>query len=157
MWALHQGQANYEQAGDWAQAESLQVAIQALMGKGKGGFRKGFGKGSPKGAARPGKGGAATAAGSAEFHGVCHHCGIWGHRRQECRRLTTELAKGGGGKGDKGNGKSTKGGPKGGKGPLMEVAADDDDAWAGEGADEDLAAEAWYFDSVLGSVGADLP
>ena len=56
VWALHQEQAHFKQAGDWAQAESLQFAIAALMGKGKGG-RKGFGKGSPKGAA-PGKGGA---------------------------------------------------------------------------------------------------
>ncbi len=84
-----------------AQAESLQVAIQALMGKGKGGFRKGLGKGSPKGAASPGKGGAE---GSAEFNGVCHHCGIWGHRRSDCRRLDTEMAKKGGGKSDKGGG-----------------------------------------------------
>ncbi len=136
------------QTGDWAQAETLQAAINALKG-GKGGFRKGLGKGSPgKGAASPGKG----AEGNAEFNGVCHHCGIWGHRRQECRRLDTEMAKKGGGKGDKGGGKGGKGGPKGGKGPIMECAAEDD--WTGEGlaGDEDLAGEAWYFDSIIGCV-----
>ena len=127
VWALTQEKDRHEQSGDWAQAESLQIAINALTGKGKGkgGFRKGLGKGSPKGAASPGKGGGtAPADGSAEFNGVCHHCGIWGHRLSDCRRLDTEMSKKGGGKGG-------KGGPKGGKGPIMECAADDD--WTGEG------------------------
>ena len=72
MWALTQEKDRHEYAGDWAQAETLQAAIYALKGS-KGGFRKGFGKGSPKGAASPGKGGAAPAAHNAEFNGVCHH------------------------------------------------------------------------------------
>ena len=142
-------------AGDWAAAETLQTTLYALKGaKGsKGGARKGLGKGGGKGD----KGGGTKGA-DVDFNGACHHCGIWGHRKQECRRLSAELSKAGGGKGDKGGGKGTKGGPKGGKGPLMEcAAADDDEPWDGEGADEDLAAEAWFFESTLGSVGADLP
>jgi hypothetical protein len=139
VWALQQEKGRHEQMGDWAQAESLQVAIQALSkGKGKGGFQKGFGKGGMKGGTNPGKGGGAPAEGSAEFNGVCHHCGIWGHRRSDCRRLDTEMTKKGGGKG--------KGGPKGGKGPIMECAEDDDGPEI-----DDLAGEAWYFDSI-GSV-----
>jgi hypothetical protein len=151
-WAL----AESLQHGDWAQAETLQAAIYALKG-GKGGFRKGLGKGKPgKGAASPGKGGTAPAT-AAEFNGVCNHCGIWGHRRADCRRLDAEMAKKGGAKGDKGGGKGGKGGPKGGKGPpvdpLMECAADDD--WTGElAADDDPAGEEWFFDSTIGSVRA---
>jgi hypothetical protein len=141
--------------GDWAAAEKLGGTLYALKGaKGKG--RKGLGKGGGKGD----KGGK-DAAGAADFNGVCHHCGIWGHRRQECRRLTTELAKGGGGKGAKGKSANPKGGPKGGKGPILEFAAaeaeDDADAWAGEGADADLQQEAWFFDSIIASVGAEAP
>ncbi len=53
-WAL----ANAVEQGDWAQAESLQVAILAVKGGGKGGFRKGLGKGKPgPGAAAKGGGG----------------------------------------------------------------------------------------------------
>jgi hypothetical protein len=150
-WAL----AESLQHGDWAQAETLQAAIYALKG-GKGGFRKGLGKGKPgKGAASPGKG---SPAAGAEFNGVCNHCGIWGHRRADCRRLDAELAKKGGAKGDKSGGKGgPKGGPKGGKGPpvdpLMECAADDD--WTGElAADDDPTGEEWFFDSTIGSVRA---
>ncbi len=40
---------------------------------------------------------------------------------------------------------------------VGEVAADAaEDDWAGEGADGDLAAEAWFFDSSIASVGADV-
>jgi hypothetical protein len=116
--------------GDWAAAEKLQVSLYALKGaKGKG--RKGLGKGGGKGDKGGGKG-------DVEFNGVCHHCGIWGHRKQECRRLSAELAKAGAAKGDKGGGKGGKGGPKGGKGPILEFAAAEADeaalaaAWAGD-------------------------
>ena len=34
------------------------------------------------------------------FQGNCRHCGIWGHRLNECRKLTAELQKGGGKKGE---------------------------------------------------------
>jgi hypothetical protein len=140
VWALHQEKSRNEQIGDWAQAESLQAAIHALA-KGKGGFRKGLGKGGPKGAASPGKGGPAPAEGNAEFNGVCHHCGIWGHRRSDCRRLDTEMGKKGG--------KGGKGGPKGGKGPILECA--EENAAEENAAAEDLAGEEWYF-GHLGSV-----
>jgi hypothetical protein len=148
-WAL----ADSLQQGDWPQVESLQNAICALKG-GKGGLRKGSGKGKPgKGAA--GQGAAAPAA---EFNGVCNHCGIWGHRRSDCRRLDKELAKAGG-KGAKSGGKGGKGGPKGGKGPpaapLAECAEEDD--WVGELAGDGEAAEEWYFDSTLGSLTAEAP
>ena len=73
VWALTQEKDRHEYAGDWAQAETIQAAIYAFKGSKGGGFRKGFGKGSPKGAAVPGKGGAAPAEGSADFNGVCHH------------------------------------------------------------------------------------
>ena len=89
-WAL----AESLHAGDWAQAETLQAAIYALKGS-KGGFRKGLGKGSP-GKGSPGKGdkgGGKGAEGSAEFNGACNHCGIWGHRKANCRSLDTEMGK----------------------------------------------------------------
>jgi hypothetical protein len=54
--------------------------------------------------------------------------------------LDTEMSKKGGGKGG-------KGGPKGGKGPIMECAEDDEGLEVGD----DVAGEAWYFDSI-GSV-----
>ncbi len=104
-WAL----AEATQVGDWDLAAQLSDTIYAMKGS-KGGFRKGLGKG------KPGKGGAAPAAaakGGAEFQGACRHCGIWGHRMPECRKLTQELANGGP--------KANAGGqaaPPGGKGPL---------------------------------------
>jgi hypothetical protein len=145
-WAL----ANAMDQGDWAQAESIQVAIFALKG-GKGGLRKGLGKGK---AGKGDKGGGKGAA-AADFNGTCNHCGIWGHRRSECRRLDKELAAKGGPKGDKGGKKGGKGGPKGGKGPpadpLAECAADDD--WAAEYAcDEELADDEWLFANALCSL-----
>ncbi len=141
-WAL----AEASHAGQWELAETLTSSISALKGN-KGGFRKGFGKGKSggKGAAPPAataKGGAAPA----EFQGACRHCNIWGHRMQDCRRLTAELAKAGKGKASKGSG-GGKGGPKGGKGPLadplMEVA---DDHWAGDLLDGALAGAAAELD-----------
>ncbi len=140
-WAVDEAMA----AGDW------DAALYALKGaKGKGGAGKGLSKGGGKGKGGGDKGGGAS------FQGHCHHCGIWGHRKHECNRLTAELAAKG--KGDKGGGKGGKGGA-GGKNPLNEVAAavdgdGADDDWAGDGA-EDLAAEAWSFDSLIASVGAE--
>ena len=142
--------------GDWAAAEKLQVSLYALKGaKGKG--RKGLGKGGGKGDKGGGKG-------DVEFNGVCHHCGIWGHRKQECRRLSAELAKTGAAKGDKGGGKGGKSGPKGGKGPILEFAAAEVDeaalaaAWAGEDNPEGgLPKEPWFFDTAIGSVQPDEP
>ncbi len=139
-WAL--AEANH--AGQWELAETLTASISALKG-GKGGFRKGFGKGKSggKGAAPPS---AAAKGGAAAFEGACRHCNIWGHKMQDCRRLTAELAKAGKGKSGKG-GASGKGGPKGGKGPLadplMEVA---DDNWAGDMLDGALAGAAAELD-----------
>jgi hypothetical protein len=139
--------------GDWAQCS----AINALKG-GKG--RKGLGKGGPgRGASSPGKG-TADADATAEFNGVCNYCGIWGHRKSECRRYTADLAKKGGpkggGKGDKGDGKGGKGGPKGGKGPpgIMECAAEEDWEENDDGCNDDLQAEEWFFNHTLSSVGA---
>ncbi len=149
-WAL----AEASHAGQWELAETLTCSISALKGN-KGGFRKGFGKGKSggKGAASP----AAAAKGGgtgAEFQGLCNHCGNWGHRLAECRKLSQELGKKGGSKGKAGG----KGGPKGGKGPLvdplLEVTADDD--WAGELGADAAAAELdeWCFDSAICSLAA---
>ena len=146
--------------GDWAQAESLQVAILAVKGGGKGGYRKGLGKGKPgPGAASPAaaaKGGGAGAG----FNGACNHCGIWGHRRSECRRLDLEMGKKGGAKGDKGAGKGGKGGPKGGKGPpadpLMECAAAEEGDWAGLTGEGDYVEE-WLFDTAIASLAPWMP
>ncbi len=152
-WAL----AEAAHAGDWALADTLQHAIYAMKG-GKGGFRKGGlgkgkqGKGGPSGAT-PGKGEGAAV----EFNGHCNHCGIYGHRRSECRKLTAELGKAGGPKGKAGG----KGGAAGGKGPtaapLAEVAAD---GWAGDllnDAIDGAAAEfeTWNFEAGICSVTAE--
>ncbi len=153
-WAL----ANAYDQGDWAQAETLQAAIYAVKGGGKGGFRKGLGKGSASPAAA-GKGAA-----GAGFNGNCNHCGHWGHRRSECRKLDQELAKGpgkgakGGAGGPKGAGKGGKGGAKGGKGPLadpiLECAAAAGDEWAAElGAGAEAADyDEWLFGSAIASL-----
>jgi hypothetical protein len=146
-WAL----ANAMEQGDWSQAESLQVAILAVKGGGKGGFRKGLGKGKSGAASSPAaaaKGGGAGAG----FQGNCNHCGNWGHRRSECRKLDQELKQKGGAKGDKGAGKGGKG-KKGGKGPpadpLMECAADEDGDWAET---LDAEGEEWCFDNTISSL-----
>jgi hypothetical protein len=149
-WAL----AEAAQAGDWALADTLQHAIFAMKG-GKGGFRKGFGKGkSGKGAAPPA---AAGKGDSADFQGACNHCGIWGHRRSECRKLTAELGKAGGPKGKAGG----KGNPTGGKGPTAAPIAQVEaaDGWAGDLLNEAIAGaaaefEEWNFDTGLCSVTA---
>jgi hypothetical protein len=152
-WAL----ANAVEQQDWAQAEMLQGAILAVKGGGKGGYRKGLGKGKPgPGAAPPAAKGGGAGAG---FNGACNHCGIWGHRRSECRRLDQELGKKGGTKGDKGAGKGGKGGPKGGKGPadpILECAAAPDEgdwaaALAGAG-DGDYDEGEWFFNSSIASL-----
>ncbi len=142
-WAV----AEATHSGDWALADTLQHAVFAMKGK-SGGFRKGFGKGKgDKGAASP-----AAAAKGGEFNGACNHCGIWGHRRSECRKLTAELGKTGGPGG--------KGGPMGGKGPtaapLAEVAAD---GWAGDLLNEAISGataefDKWNFDAAICSVTA---
>ncbi len=139
-WAL----AEAAQAGDWGLVDSLQNAIYAMKGS-KG--RKGFGKG------KPGKGGAAPAAaakgGGTEFQGLCNHCGNWGHRLSECRKLSAELGKTGGKGGPKGKA-GGKSGATGGKGPvtapapLAEVAAAD--GWAGDMLDGAIAEQAAEFD-----------
>ncbi len=131
-WAVDEAMA----AGDY---ETALCALKGAKGKGA---RKGLGKGGGKNG-----GGGKDAGGTAVFNGACHYCGMWGHRQQDCHRKTGDMAKGGGA-------------GKGGKGPqLAEVAAEADDDWAGDGADddEDLAAAAWNFDSFIGSVGADFP
>jgi hypothetical protein len=149
-WAL----AEAAHAGDWGLAESLQQSIFAMKG-GKGGYRKGgLGKG------KPGKGGASPAAkgegaGADQFQGTCNHCGIWGHRRSECRKLTAELGKAGP-KGKAGG----KGGPAGGKGPAPPIAElGADDGWAGDLLNEAVAGAAsefdeWNFGAALCSVTA---
>jgi hypothetical protein len=137
-WAL----AESYQTGDWDLAEQLQNTIYALKGSKGGGQRKGLGKG------KSGKGGAPKggASGAEQFQGACNHCGIWGHRKQDCRRFDADMAKKGKG-GSKGKA-GGKGGPKGGKGPmgdpLAEVAADDD--WAGEIGADAAAAELGEWD-----------
>jgi hypothetical protein len=147
-WSL----AEAAHAGDWVLVDSLQNSIYAMKG-GKGGFRKGFGKGKgDKGAASPAP---ATKGATVEFNGACNHCGIWGHRRSECRKLTAELGKAGP-KGKSGG----KGGPAGGKGPaapIAELGANDD--WAGDLLSDAIAGAAsefdeWNFGAALCSVTA---
>jgi hypothetical protein len=86
----------------------------------------------------------------AEFQGACNHCGIWGHRRSECRKLTAELAKAGGPKGKTGG----KGGPSGGKGPAAAPIAQVEagDSWAGDMLNDAITNaaaefEEWNFDT----------
>ncbi len=153
--------AESSDAARWAVDEAMaagdyETALYALKGaKGSKGGRKGLGKGSGKSG-----GGGKDAGGSPDFNGACHYCGMWGHRQQDCSRKTADMAKsgGGGGKGAKGTGKGGKG-PKDAKGPLNEVAAEDEGDWAGDGADadEDRAAAAWDCDSSRGRGGADVP
>jgi hypothetical protein len=139
-WAM----AESVQAGDWDTADTLQGAIYAMKGtKGSKGARKGLGKG--KGLGKDGGAAPAAAAkgGGETFQGVCNHCGKWGHRRQDCRKLTAELEALGKGKGKSGG----KGGPTGGKGPpatLAEVGADDN--WAGDMLTGAIAGAAAEFD-----------
>ncbi len=154
-WAL----AEATQAEDWGLADALSSSIFALKGA-KG--RKGFGKGKPgKGSgAAPAAAAAAKGAGAHTFEGVCNHCGHYGHRLSECRKLSAERSKAGG----KGKGNASgKSGATGGKGPaapapLAEVAAADD-TWAGsmlDGAIADASAgiEEWDFDSAICSLTA---
>ncbi len=146
-WAL----ANAVEQGDWATAESLQVAMFAVKGGGKRGFRKGLGKGKASG-----KGGAAPAA-KPEFQGYCNHCSNWGHRLADCRKRDAELGKTGGKGGPKGKA-GGKGGPKGGKGPpagtVAAVAGDEGD-WAAALADAG-AGDAEYDEWNLGGTIASL-
>jgi hypothetical protein len=120
---------------------------------------------SPAAAAKGGGAGAG-------FNGTCNHCGIWGHRKNECRKLDQELTKKGGAKGAwaspagpgagaKGAGKGGKGGAKGGKGPsadpLLECAAAGADwatelAGAGAGAAEDADYDEWLLGGTIASL-----
>ncbi len=116
--------------------------------------RQNYVKGGGKGGKHGPKGGKGPDA-SYEFNGLCHHCGIWGHRRSECRRLGTEMTKKGGGKGEKGGGggkKGGKGGPKGGKGPLLECTADAAEEWYEDAFHEDFDGEEWSFNNNDSSI-----
>ena len=139
LWALQAEKEHHELIGDWGHAESVQNAIYAMTkGKGKG-KKGGLGKGGPKGAKGAPK----------VFDGECNHCGAWGHRLADCRKLSAELAKGGG------KGKKELG--KGGKGPINELAAEDDWSGDGLGGGDDLADDEWNFHSLIASVSAAPP
>ncbi len=89
------------------------LPISKGKGKGKGGFKgkaKGFAgggwqppysapsEGSSKGSQKGGKassspGGGGKGGKGGTFDGTCHHCGKYGHRKNECRFLDAELAK----------------------------------------------------------------
>ena len=148
-----------ELAGDWDRSSALSVAIQSLTkGKGKGKGKSGYGGaggGGYAGAEPAGKGnylggkggdgkGGQPASGG-DFSGVCNHCGIWGHRKNQCKRLDAEMAAR----------RDTKGGGKGkgGKGKGIYECGEDDY----EGGHEEIAADAptaeehedcWFFDSL---------
>jgi hypothetical protein len=72
-------------------------AISKGKGKGKGGgnFAKGGkpGKGNPKGGKPGNLAGGEGKGGKSTFEGSCHHCGKYGHRKNECRTLDAEMAK----------------------------------------------------------------
>ena len=103
---------------------------------------KGCKDGSKGGKGSGGKGGSKGKGGNVEFNGTCHHCGIWGHRQSDCKRLDAELAKKGGGKG-------AKGGPKGGKGPTLAQVGDEnfDEGYAGE-VDDSAVDDDWSFGGI---------
>ena len=156
-----------ELAGDWDRSSALSFAIQSLTkgkGKGKGKGKSGYGdagggysSGGYSGAEHAGKGnylggkggggksGDGQPVAGGDFSGTCNHCGIWGHRKNQCKRLDAEMAA----KRDpKGGGKG-----KGGKGKGIYECGEDDY----EGNQEDVLAEAptadqqedcWYFDSL---------
>jgi hypothetical protein len=97
--------------GDWEGMEHIANAICALSkgkGKGKGGSKgksKGFPGGawqtpfaaSPEGGKKGGKSGGKGDPGKGgkggTFDGTCHHCGKYGHRKNECRSLDAEMNK----------------------------------------------------------------
>jgi len=127
--SMQDERARFELAGDWDRSSALSYAIQSLTkgkGKGKGKGKSGYGDAGGdgysgaepagknylggKGGGGGGKSGDGQPAAGGDFSGVCNHCGIWGHRKNQCKRLDAEMAtrrdpKGGGkGKGGKGKG-----------------------------------------------------
>ncbi len=154
VWNLQAERSRLELEGDWARATALSEAINALGKgyKGKSGGKGGkAGKGAPaawdrtsawgggKGAEKGSKGGGGgedAAAGS--FGGACHHCGVMGHRKRDCKKLDAKIAA---------QRQGGQGGGKGGKG-LHECGAGeantDDPAEAQDGA----ADEVWWFDTI---------
>jgi hypothetical protein len=157
-----------ELAGDWDRSSALSVAIQSLTkGKGKGKGKSGYGgagggyggaggggyagaehagKGSHLGGkGGGGKGGDGSPTSGGDFSGVCNHCGIWGHRKNQCKRLDAEMAAR----------RDTKGGGKGGKGGKGKgiYECGDDDYEGGHADDADAPADeehddCWFFDSL---------
>lgn len=159
VWSLQAERSRLELDGDWARAAALSDAINALGKgtKGKGGGKGGkAGKGasaawsstptwsSGKGAEKGSKGGSSGDAAAGSFSGACHHCGVVGHRKRDCKKLDAEMAA------------RRQGGGKGGKG-LYECGVEanaDDSAGAQEGAGASTD-EVWWFDT-LGYLGPDL-
>ena len=149
LWSLQSELARRSAAGDWDALDAISGAIFALSkgkGKGKGGKGgfKGGGKGSAggkgefqgnfgKGSYAGGKGGYDygndKGGGKGAFEGNCNHCGAYGHRKSQCRKLDQELAARGG----KGGGK------KGGKGLYHTYL---EDGWNSEGAANGAAEQA---------------
>jgi hypothetical protein len=155
-----------ELAGDWDRSSALSFAIQSLTkgkgngkGKGKSGYGDaggGYGGGGYSGAEPAGKNGYLGGKGGGgksgdgqhaaggDFSGVCNHCGIWGHRKNQCKRLDVEMAARRDGKGG-GKGKNGKG-----KG-IFECGDDDYEVGQEELPEpptDELQEDGWYFDSI---------
>jgi hypothetical protein len=167
VWSLQAERGRVELEGDWARAAALSEAINAL---GKGGKSKGYGKGnkggkgapaawssapawgSSKGTEKGSKGGNSGDAAAGTFSGACHHCGVVGHRKRDCRKLDAEMAsrRQGGLGGGKGGGKGGKGIYECGEGEL----GDEEGAQDGANGASANADEVWWFDT-LGFLGSD--
>jgi hypothetical protein len=120
IWSLQSELARCSSVGDWDSLNAISGAIYALSkGKGKG---KSGGKGNKGGKGSYGgkggyqgdygkgnfftdKGGDGKSGGKGIFDGTCNHCGAYGHRKSQCRKLDQELAARGKGGGKKGGGK----------------------------------------------------
>ena len=156
VWNLQAERSRSELEGDWARAAALSEAINALGKgyKGKSGGKGGkAGKGAPaawdrastwgggKGAEKGSKGGGGGDAAAGSFGGACHHCGVVGHRKRDCKKLDAEMAA---------RRQGGQGGGKGGKG-IYECGAGeantDDPAGAQDGADAGPD-EVWWFDTI---------
>ena len=114
-----QEQEKEQEEEDWSGGvysllENLLAAVKGKgKGKGKGKAEKGWqptwstqwqqqkggGEKGDKGGGKGGKGKDGGKGAVSQFQGYCNHCGAWGHRKSECRKLDREMAAKGKGRG----------------------------------------------------------